>query len=78
MLYGEYIHPNIQDLLDLFSSNNLESSNTVYGGHGSVRGASIQLSASRLAFTSKTFLKHHLLSQTAYAHHVAPFLLTPK
>lgn len=38
MLHGEYIHPNIQELPDLFSSNNLDSSNMVYDGHESIQG----------------------------------------
>lgn len=32
MLYSEYIHPNVPELPDLFSSNNLDSLNIVYGG----------------------------------------------
>lgn len=79
MLYSEYIHPHVQELPDLFSSNNLDSLNIVYDGQiGTYTEFEYKLSASRLPFENKTFLKHHLLSQTAYAHHVAPFLLTPK
>ena len=74
-----YIHPNVQELPDLFSSNNLESLNIVHDSRmRACTGFQYKISASRLPFESHTFLKPHLLSQTAYAHHVAPFLLTLK
>ena len=74
-----YIHPNVQELPDLFSSNNLDSLNIVHDSWmRTCTGFQYKISASRLPSESQTFLKPHLLSQTAYAHHVAPFLLTPK
>lgn len=42
MFYGEYIHPNVQELSDLFSNNNLDFLNTVYDGHENIHRASIQ------------------------------------
>ena len=79
VLYGEYIHPNVQELPDLSSSNNLESLTIVHDSRiRTCTGFRYKISVSRISFESQTFLKPHSLSQTAYAHHVAPFLLTPK
>lgn len=61
MLHGEHIHPNVQELFDLFSSNNLDSLNVYDGQMRTYIGFQYTLLASRLPFESKTFLKHHLL-----------------
>ena len=42
MLYSDYIHPNVQELPDLFSSNNLDSLNIVYDGQRRTYTVSIQ------------------------------------
>lgn len=42
MIYSEYIHPNVQELPDLLSSNNLDSLNVVYDGHENIHRASMQ------------------------------------
>lgn len=42
MLYNEYIHPNVQELPDLFSSNNRDSLNIVYDGQMRTYTVSIQ------------------------------------
>lgn len=42
MLYSEYIHPNVQELPDLFQSNNPDSLNIVYDGQMRTYTASLQ------------------------------------